>query len=283
MEKEVRLMNLLLLEATDSTTALANLHRFKKAQFDHWSMGYVCKKAGIPSTGYFSDVLKGKRFLHSKYLKAIQKTFGLSPLQGSYIKLLVERDQAENKESAAALNEELLRVSGLMEIQFISIPSQLSQGLLWHIIVLSSFSLFPEGPTLQELENFFGRASNIPLGKSLHKLQSMGLIEVNDSRYKLTKTRIIFKESEDGFSHYEFLEKSILNAANQVRTWFPKTDQSLFLSTIISANKKEFEAKLPEIRNKILAILSEMEGQPADQLLQFNLQAFPFDPQALNP
>lgn len=283
MDHDAKLVTLLLLEASDSTSALANLHRFKKGQNDNWSMQFVCKKAGIPSTGYFSDVLKGKRRLNGKYIPGIQKAFGLSTLHTQYLEKLLAREQTESPQDLASLDEEIARIRGLLEVDYIAIPAELSQGLLFHVWVLSSFSLFPGGPTLADLEGFFGRALNIPLAKSLHKLQTMGFVEIVNGRYRLTKTRIIFQDSQDGFSHYDFLEKSIAHAAKQVRVWFPKSDESIFLSSVVSVAKANYETKVPEIRSKLMRVLAEMEDAPGDLLVQFNMQIFPFDPQALKP
>jgi len=278
MEKDTKLVNHLLLDAADSSEALASLNRLQKSRSDRWSMQFACRKIGIPSTGYFSDVLKGKRRLHPKYLPGTRAAFGLSMLQGNYFTALVLRDQdADDESKRLQREEELSKLADQLRIEFINIPKQLSDGLLWHILVLSSFSLFQASPTLSDLETFFGRGLAIPLGKSLHKLRDLGLIEIHGSHYSLTKTQIIFNESEDGFSHLEFLEKSIIHAASQVKSWFPKADQSFFLSTVVTVKMAEFEAKLPDISARIYAMLNDLNSVQGDQLVEFNVQLFPFD------
>lgn len=278
MKNDAKLINHLLIEAGDSSGALANLNRLKKSFHDHWSMQFVCKKVGIPSTGYFSDVLKGKRTLHPKYIAGICKAYGLSKVQSSYFETLVSIDQDAANPRLSKLKARLSELTEQMQMEVIAIPKQLSEGLLWHILVLSSFSLFPEAPTQEDLARYFGRSMAIPLQRSLHKLEEIGLVQKTGDRYSLPNTRIIFSESEDGFSHLEFLEKSILHAASQVKHWFPTVNQSLFLSTIVTVNKKDFEAMIPEINSRIYAMLGEMNRTQGDQLVEFNLQVFPFDP-----
>lgn len=278
MDKDAKLIDHLLLDAQDSSEALASLNRIRKSRSDRWSMKSACKKIGISSTGYFSDILKGKRRLNPKYIDGACKAFGLSPVQGKYFEVLVLRDQDDKHVDDPSWIDELERAAAPLRMEYISIPRQLSEGLHLHILVLSSFSLFKAAPTLRELGEFFGQALMLPLSKSLHKLVEMGLVEVENNRYSLSKTRIIFKEADDGLSHIEFLEKSTAHAASQIKLWYAKTDQSAFVSSVVTVKSDELSKKLPDIRSRIHSILNELHSPQGDQLVEFNLQLFPFDP-----
>lgn len=278
MDQQAKLVNHLLLDAKDSSDALGKLYRLQKTQYSQWSMQFACKKIGIPSTGYFSDVLKSKRKLHPKYILKTCTAFSLTKPQSLYFERLVLRDQETEPTKIEELTRELQKLGAQLQTEYIGIPTQLSDGLLWHILVLSSFSLFQKAPSKAQLEKFFGVGLTIPLGKSLHRLESLGLIEAKEGGYALTKTRIIFNDAEDGLSHLDFLEKSILHAASQVRTWFPKPEKSFLLSTVVTVKAKDYEARIPELRSKIHALLNDLNSDEGDQLVEFNVQLFPFDP-----
>jgi uncharacterized protein (TIGR02147 family) len=278
MDKDAKLIDHLLLDAEDSSEALASLNRIRKSRSDRWSMRAACKRIGISSTGYFSDVLKGKRRLHPKYIEGTGAAFGLSKAQLKYFEVLVLRDQDEKGKADKSWAAELEKVSAPLRMEYVAFPKQLSEGLHWHIIVLSSFSLFKDAPTLRELGEYFGQSLLLPLSKSLHKLSEMGLVEIHNDRYTLSKTRIIFKESEDGLSEIEFLEKSTAHAASQVKAWYPKTEQSIFVSSVVTVKSQDLAKKLPDIRGRIHSILNELNSAQGDQLVEFNLQLFPFDP-----
>lgn len=277
MSNQNRLVSHLLLDSASSSEAIAKLYRLQKSQSAQWSMQFICKKIGIPSTGYFSDVIKSKRTLNPKYIPATCKTFALSKPQSFYLEKLILRDQASNTEVMEALNAELKKAGEHLQTEYINVPGQLSEGLLWHILVLSSFSLFKGEPKKIQLEKYFGPGLSLPLGKSLHKLASLGLIEQVDDGYALTKTRIIFNDAEDGYSHLDFLEKSILHAASEARNWFDKKEESFILSTVVTVNSEEYKTRIPEIRSKIHALINELNSDEGDRLVGFNVQLFPFD------
>ncbi len=278
MTADSKIINALMLESPDSSGILARLHRLQKSRSSKWSMQLVCRKVGIPSTGYFSDVINGKRSLHPKYLPGISKTFGLDKLQQDYLALMVNRDHSRDDETRNKLQAELKQVAIMIQVQFIPIPAQLSDDLLWHFLVFSAFSLFESPPTQTQLEQYFGLELRADIDRSLTKLQAMGLIERQGDSSMLVKSRIIFSEAEDGFSHIDFTEKSIQEAAQKARFWYQKPDQSAFLSTIITVQKAAYEAALPTVRARILDILADLDSSNGDQMVKFNMQLFPYDP-----
>ncbi len=278
MKNKTKFVNSLLLEASNSSEALASLNHWQKTLVERWSMQFVCKKIGIPSTGYFSDVLKGKRRLHPKYIAKTIKAFGLNDAQGRYFRLLTLLDQNPEGESRLELENEFKKARDHIGTEYLTVPEQLSSDLLFHMIVLSSLSLFSNKATKTQLESYFGRGLVIPLQRSLHRLEEIRLLKLHDGVYSINQTHVIFNESVDGFSHLEFLERSINHAKNQAKTWFSKKDEAIFLSTLITVNRDDYETKLPEIRAKIFAIMNELHSPTGDQLLEFHTQVFPFDP-----
>ena len=278
MATDSKIINALMLESPDSSGILARLHRLQKGRSSKWPMQPVCRKLGIPSTGYFSDVIKGKRSLHPKYLSGISKAFGLDKLQQDYLSLMVNRDHSRDDETRKKMQAELKQIATVLQVQYIPIPAQLSDELLWHFLVFSAFSLFESAPTRTQLEQYFGLERRADLESSLAKLQAMGLIEITGDSTMLVKSRIIFGEAEDGFSHIEFTEKSIQEAAQKARFWYQKPDQSAFLSTIITVQKAAYEAALPTLKSRILNILVDLDSSNGDQLVKFNMQLFPYDP-----
>mgnify|MGYP000967579439 CR=1 FL=1 len=88
---------LLLLDAKDAHGAILSLYRFGKASNAKWSLAYIAKKANISSTGYLSDVLKGKRILHPKYQDSIGLALGLNPGEAEYLSTLIALEHIEEK------------------------------------------------------------------------------------------------------------------------------------------------------------------------------------------
>jgi len=107
----------LLLPAETSAQALRNLYLAGKAKSRKFSLGHVCRRAGIPSTGYFSDVMKGKRILHMKHLEGIARAFLLSTDERSLLSGLVANDRAKTAPERANIADELIKLRKLLQIR----------------------------------------------------------------------------------------------------------------------------------------------------------------------
>ena len=91
----------------NSSEALNFLYLRSKKEKREISLGYICKRAGIPSTGYLSDVFKGKRRLNSKYTEGILKALRLKGQEKKFVDLLVAKDNSKSIEAINIYNEKI--------------------------------------------------------------------------------------------------------------------------------------------------------------------------------
>lgn len=271
----------ILLDAPDSSDAIARIFRHRKAGNPKVSLQQICRKAGIPSSGYLSDVMTGKRRLHLKYREPMAAALALTEHQGAFLGLLVELDHCRNdaeRDQLMAQKEELAKI---LATHLAAIPGPLSGNVLFHMIVFSAFSLFDGKPTLADLERFFGPVARIGLRDSLCRLSKLGLIAQEGEHYTHTQHRVIFSKSDDGLSHIQFLKESIMDAARKVDKWYGRKGESCMMSTLISVRKSELAKKISQIKARILEMQSSLDTDSGDGILRFNVQIYPFDPEDL--
>ena len=145
MASDSKIINALMLESPDSSGILARLHRLQKGRSSKWSMQPICRKVGIPSTGYFSDVVKGKRSLHPKYLSRISKAFGLDKLQQDYLSTIITVQKAAYEAALPTLKTRILNT-------LVDLDSSNGDQL-----VKFNMQLFPYDPEVKDTDKPFRR------------------------------------------------------------------------------------------------------------------------------
>src|SRR3954467_7750338 len=87
-------MRAILLAAANSSAALRGLYLRRKAMDARISLPWLCRRAKIPSSGYLSDVMHGKRTLHRKYREAIASALNLPALESRFLGRMFELENA---------------------------------------------------------------------------------------------------------------------------------------------------------------------------------------------
>lgn len=89
---------------------------------------------------------------------------------------------------------------------------------------------------------------------------------------------MLFGQGHNQFSHAQFLTESFFAAARSVRSWYDRPAESLFTSSIITVNRKQFQRALAAVRKKVLEIQTDLDDEgreKPDALIRFNIQIYP--------
>lgn len=77
------------------------------------SLTWLCRRAGMASKGYLSDVMSGRRRLNQRYAEPLAEALGLSGVRVEIFKTLVELEHARGEEAESLRSKlEELRKSG---------------------------------------------------------------------------------------------------------------------------------------------------------------------------
>ena len=253
------------------------------------TMAAVCRRSGIPSTGYFSDVLSGKRRLHPKHLSGLCRALGLEPSAAAVLGLLLEREHL--KVSEVSKRRDIERSLSLQR-KMLSLntgydAAPLAADLNYHMLVFSAFGLFGGAATREQLAAHFASVEPQRLGAALERLVAMGLVEPVTSETGAAGQVPVFRRREDfvlfgrgprHFSPTQFLSEAIFAAGRAVRTWYARPEDSLLSSTIITTSRQKLREKLPRLRQLLLELQADLDeegqGRP-DTLVRFNVQIYP--------
>lgn len=258
-----------------SSEAIKALYLSHKAARPKFSLEYICRKAGISSKGYLSDVIKGRRTIHPKYIKGILRAFSLSELEAEYLKLLIQRDHENDTKTLQKMDARLKELEREAKTRKLSLPQSFVHPF-FTLEVFCAFGLFNGEPTLNDLVEYFGSASKAKVKLSLDNLEHMGSIRLADNnQYVLLERQFLFDNSEDGYGHYAHLEESIDQAKANVRHFFPKNDVSFFESTTASVSMEDFIKAIPKIKRSFRKSITELETENGDELVRFNIQIYP--------
>lgn len=266
-----------LAEATDAGDAIGRAYRLRKEADSKVTLGFLCKRASIPSTGYLSDVIKGRRALHPRYREALLAALGLTSVAAEFVEMLLARDDKDQPEAERAELEQ--RIAGhrkLLAAVTATLPQKL-QSMFFSFEVFCAFGLFNHRATKEQLRGYFGAARGVELEMALHLLKAAALVEEDGDSLRLVSERINFIGSEDGMSHLEFLRLSILDAQAKVESWYPRRTEAFFAASILSVKASTYAEALPAVRERIQLLESSLESDAADRLVRFNVQIYPLD------
>ena len=265
-----------LAEAPSAGAAFAAAIRLGKAKNPKLTLGFVARRAGIPSTGYLSDVLTGRRKLHAKYRAPLLKALDLSGTAAELITRLSALDDGSEGEERAQLDADLEALRKVLRLQTRALPERLA-GTFFAFEVFAAFGLTGQRASRADLRRFFGTARGIELEGALAQLMQAGLVEREDEEFRIVSDQINFIAGADGISHIDYLTMALRDAEKRVAAWCGKKDESFFSSSILSVKASQYREALPRIKETVQKLESDLESGEADRLVRFNVQIFPLD------
>ena len=264
-----------LLGAANSSEALRSLYQHYKQTNKKYSLPFLCRQAGIPSSGYLSDVLQGKRRLHAKYKAGIVRAFQLPKPASTYLRLLIDIDNEKKAERLAALREKLAALRKALGGAVISSAANLHR-LFFALEVFCAFGLFHNAPTRADLCSYFQSREGSEIDAAVEALKELHLArEESDGTLRVITSQVFFPGDQQGLSHFDFLRLALMHAAETMERWYNQRATSHYESTIISVKREHFLQVLPDFKARLLMLASELESGEADMLIRLNVQLYP--------
>ncbi len=265
----------ILVNAKNSSQATRNLYLYYKSIHRTYSMSYICKKAGIPSKGYLSDVMRGTRILNMKYMEGLVKAFKLSRATASVYQILVQIDHEKDSNEIIRLLEKRKRIAKAMKVVGGTVPAPLT-SLFFNLELFCRIGLFENKATRFDLLKIYGKSRSSEVELAIENLKSSNMI-IEDCGY-LTLANDQFKfETSSNNSHIEFLHECLRRVTASIADWYLKPDLAYIESSIVSVDEAKYRKVLPQIRNLFSELQSDLESGKADKLILFNIQVIPLD------
>lgn len=264
----------ILRRAAELSEALRLLYEARKARNPKFSMSHICRQTGIPSSGYLSDVMSGKRRLAMRYAEPLSRCFKLEGKSGATLQLLVECDHACG-EHLQVLRKRL--ESSQKSLQVVCRPMQDEAGALFFALdVFAAFGLFGNVPTRSQLHRCFGAERAAEVEAALALLRERGFVmEAEDGRFHVARPQVIFHPGDEPALPLRFIRASLDDAAKAVGLHFHDGEKGYFTSQVLSVRESDYKHFLQGLRESLSSSLEQLESPVGDACVRVNLQIYP--------
>jgi uncharacterized protein (TIGR02147 family) len=254
---------------------LKDYYEEQKARDPKFSHRYFTMKVGFSSSGYFSDVLAGKKNLSGAFMLKFAKALKLGKEEEEYFLNLVQFNQAKTLEEKNRYYEKMM-TTGKVKVDVVDRDKHEYFSSWQYAAVREALHYLAFTDDYKSL----AKALNPPISpkdarKAVEVLASLGLIARDAAgAWRPTSGNLKMGGTFDalGLSNYH---KSTLELAVRALDAFPPEQRGFSTLTLPLTGEKIRKAKLA-IKNLRMYLLALAEnGTQADRVYQFNFQMFP--------
>jgi len=254
---------------------LQDYYAEQKALDSKYSHRYFADRIGIHSTGFFSDVLQGKRNLTAPLILKFANGLKLKKNEQDYFENLVHFNQAESHEEK---NHYYARLLSQKKVDV-------------NVLGKNQYEFYREWyySAIRELLNFYAfKGDYAALAKKLNPsirpeqakkaikiLEKLGLIKQDKSgRYQQTSAIISTGEEFRPMNVWNF-QSATMELAKEALSRHPKEnrDISTVILTLSAHSVKQAKIELDVVRKRLLALAEQDKN--VDRVVQINMQLFP--------
>jgi uncharacterized protein (TIGR02147 family) len=260
---------------TDYRKFLKDHYEEQKAKDAKFSHRYFTMKVGFSSSGYFSDVLSGKKNLSGAFMLKFAKALKLSKEEEEYFLNLVSFNQAKTLEEKNRYYEKMM-TSGKVKVDVLE-PGKYEYFSKWHYAAVREMLHYS---AFKDDYKTLARSLDPPIApkearKAIELLAGLGFI-TRDSQgaWRPASANVSTGGSFNGLNVANF-HRNTLELAIRALDAFPPDQKGFSTLTLPLTGDKIRKAKLA-IKNLRMYLLALAEnGTRADRVYQFNFQLFP--------
>jgi uncharacterized protein (TIGR02147 family) len=255
---------------------LADYYGAKKAINKHFSYRLITDKAGIPSSGYFSEVLSGRRNLTLAKVPKFAKAFGLDASEEAFLGLLVAFNHARTETDKQRVYERMVEALPVRAQRLRR--SQQEYFTKWYYAALrESLAVLDVRDDYEVLATFLRPSISVPQAKAgIRLLESMDLV-ARDSQgcWRATQKSLISQRDESTVLLVRGFQSEMIGLARQALLDVPPEEREVSCMTMsVSAKGLELvKARIKDCQERIREIVHADRGE--DRVIQLNLQIFP--------
>ncbi len=254
---------------------LKDYYEEQKARDAKFSHRYFTMKVGFSSSGYFSDVLAGKKNLSGAFMLKFAKALKLSREEEEYFLNLVSFNQAKTLEEKNRFYEKMM-TSGKVKVDVLA-PEKYEYFSKWHYAAIREvLHYLPFKDDYKDL----GKRLDPPIAakdarKAIELLADLGFIREDEKGFwRPTTANLSTGGTFDALNVSNF-HHNTLELAISALDAFPGPQKGFSTLTLPLTEVKIRKAKLA-IKNLRMYLLALAEnGAKADRVYQFNFQLFP--------
>lgn len=261
---------------TDYRKFLNDIFIHFKSIDSKFSHRFIVREVEASSSGWFSDILKGRINCTSVFVSKLQDVFKLKDRQKEYFELLVNYDQAASMEEKEKFLNRIMALSASVRSSVIG-ANKFAYFSRWYIPAIRELLfIYDFHDNFRELSDKLCPGITVKQAKeAIDILKSCGLISKNMNGFYKPCESVIEKDSSARSIIWANYMSEIITLGKQSIYEFRKEDRDISAVTI-ALSKDNFKTaceNVRELRKKLLQ-LSETDKK-RDEIYQVNIQLFP--------
>ncbi len=255
---------------------LADFFAFKKSLNRHYSHRLFARKAGINSSGYFSEVLSARRQLPHAQVPAFAKAMDLGEKETAYFGLMVAYGHA--KTDAARRSVYALMLAAMpVHVQQVK-QSQMEYFAKWyHVAVRETLAIVAVKGDGDELADVLDPPITAPQARAaLRTLERLRLIARDgDGCWRATQVSLLSPDAPEAGMLLREFQREMMGKAAEALERVPQAERDINCVTMSVSPQglARIKALAAEFHRQVLETVQSDRGE--DRVVQLNVQVFP--------
>jgi uncharacterized protein (TIGR02147 family) len=255
---------------------LADFYTFKKSLNQHYSHRLFALKAGIRSTGYFSEVLSGRRHLGKAQVQKFAKAMDLGDRERTYFDLMVAFGRAKTDAARQGLYEMMLKAMPV-SVQQVR-QSQLEYFSKWYYVAvresLAIARVEGEGEVLAGLLD--PPITEAQAKSAIRLLERLGLAARDaEGCWHATHKSLLSSDDPGAALMLRAFQGEMMGKAKEALDRVPREhrDVSCVTMSVSPGGMARIKDLVAEFHKRVLETVQSDRDE--DRVIQLNLQVFP--------
>lgn len=268
--------SLSIFDYVDYRKFLGDFYQFKKSLNHHYSHRLFALKAGIKSSGYFSEVLGGKRNLSKAQIQKFAKAMDLGDRERAYFDLMVSFGRAKNDTARQGLYELMLKAMPV-SIQQVR-QSQLEYFSKWYYVAVREALAIRcvEGDGAELVDLLDPPVTEAQVRAALKLLDKLGLAARNkEGCWRATQTSLLSSDDPGAALMLRAFTGEMMIKAREALDRVPKSqrDISCVTMSVSGGGLGRIKSLIADFHKRVLEVVQS--DREEDRVIQLNLQVFP--------
>jgi len=255
---------------------LQDYYEYRKSVQRYFSYRSFAKKAGYSSSGFYLDLIRGRKSLTPQMLPKFIAALGLNEREGRYFTLMVDFTHAT---TAASKQQIFDQMSALLPrtIKTLTKNQQEYYSKWYYVVVRESLAVLNiNDKNIQELALFLNPKITLPQAKqAIQLLLNLGLVELAEDGFYRSVNKAITNGSEIAPLFVHQFQKQMIDLGKSALDHYSTERRNVSCMTMsVSAQGLErIISKIDLFRKEIVDIVRSDEGE--SMVCEMNIQFFP--------
>lgn len=255
---------------------LQDYYEYRKSMQRYFSYRTFAKKAGYTSSGFYLDVVKGRKALTPQMVPKFITALGLSEKEGRYFSLMVDFTHADNPESKQKIFDEM---SALLPCSVRKLNKQQQEyySKWYYVVARETLAILNiNEKNIADLALFLNPRISLPQAKQAIKLLSeLKIIEKDENGFFRSAQQTIASGREITPLFVHGFQKQMIDMSKDALDNY-STERRNISCTTMSVSAEGLQRiihKIDLFRKEIVDIVRSDEGE--SMVCELNIQFFP--------